>query len=87
MSSIDHCNDYIILLCQVIAVITITLIVLNKLNCCYNILLVHRRSIFVTVTTLHVVIDNTLCYNNGVIVTLNYCLPPIHVCTNMQSML
>ena len=32
-----------ILLCQVISIITVTLTVLSKLNCCYNISLIHEK--------------------------------------------
>ena len=64
MGTADDCNRYILLLCQVIAITTVTLIVLNAVTT------FHLYIIIATVTTLYVVMDNTLCYNNIQVVNL-----------------
>lgn len=82
LSTTDHCNSYI-LLCEVIAITTVTLI---ELKCCYDISLVHGNK-------QHCYCDNTVYYYetiyfvtitkfNDVIVTFCELSYPMHQCDN-----
>ena len=82
LSTTDHCNSYI-LLCEVIAITTVTLI---ELKCCYDISLVHGNK-------QHCYCDNsillwwtiyfvTITKFNDVIVTFCELSYPMHQCDN-----
>ena len=79
MSTTDHCNSYI-LLRQVIAITTVTLIVLRKLNCytCSR----KRRLLSQWQHYNIIIMDNTIFYNTYVIVTFCELSNPMHQCDN-----